>query len=452
MAAAERRRLDQRAPQTPQHHHHSMQTNMGSHMPAPPHSSAGASAAGVAAVAPQSGAGRPMIERAQTFPTPPASAHSIIGVSGADGGYPWTSQNMAGGHGHPPLSVDIGLSNARSLPSTPATTPPGTGMQSTPQYPNGQAYDGNRPTTYSAPPASHNSHYGAPSANRYGQPLQTNPYVKHEMRPPATRGPGSVSEPDRGLEVKAPDALASHGAGADGLNHGAGDEDDEADHEHEAEYGHVNHAAAAAAHAYNAPRASYGYSTGSTVGSMSSDHAHLSPELTSSPKANASGRATPRATSSQWSSTGYSTPPRPQPPSSNLYNVVSHDPLGTSANGVTTAAEAYPSQLGLAGPMQPGYGSQQQHTMSNGSGAGSNKRMREIDDDPPGRGSPRPSSRGATAGEAGGEMDGLKRRKTLGGENSLPLGGGGGAGAGGLDMDPNRGLNRTRSAIVQRRR
>ena len=67
--------------------------------------------------------------------------------------------------------------------------------------------------------------------------------------------------------------------------------------------------------------------------------------------------------------------------------------------------------------------------------------MREMEDDG-GRAS-RPSSRGTAID---GEMDGLKRRKTLR-EDSLPMV------ANGLDLDPNRGgLNRTRSAVVPRRR
>lgn len=417
---------------------------MTSQLPGPPHSSA----AGGGLVASHQNAGRPALERAHTFPTPPTSAHSIMGVGGADGGYPWNGQSLAG-HGNQPLSVDIGLSNTRSMPSTPATTPPGTGLHPAQQYANSQGFDGSRPT-YSAPPASQN-HYGNQGLNRYGQPLQPNSYVKHEMRPPATRGPGSGADTDRGVD----------GRPADGINHGAGEEEleEEAEHEHEAEYGHDSNAAAAAA--YNANRASYGYGAGSAVGSLSSEHARLSPEMNGSPNAhNASGRATPRntqAAQSQWTTTGYSTPPRSQAPSSSLYNVMGHDGMGKTANGVT-AGEAYPSQLSLGGTIQTGYGSQSHPIMN---GATSTKRMRDMDEDG-GRGS-RPSSRGTTVPNnndgSGQEVDGMKRRKTLR-EDSLPMIGAAaaaaaaaaGMGTNGLDLDGNRGLNRTRSTIVQRRR
>ncbi|ORY65984.1 uncharacterized protein BCR38DRAFT_483648 [Pseudomassariella vexata] len=57
---------------------------------------------------PQSSGGRPSLDRAHMFPTPPTSASSV----------------MSG--------MDPGLGNARSMPATPETTPPGSPLQSMP--------------------------------------------------------------------------------------------------------------------------------------------------------------------------------------------------------------------------------------------------------------------------------------------------------------------------------
>ncbi|KAK5009731.1 hypothetical protein LTR16_005402, partial [Cryomyces antarcticus] len=76
VAAAERRRAqDQqqymRTPQASQppslHHHHSMSTPGATHVSQPPHSAA-----------PHPASGRPGLDRAHTFPTPPTSASSLI--------------------------------------------------------------------------------------------------------------------------------------------------------------------------------------------------------------------------------------------------------------------------------------------------------------------------------------------------------------------------------------
>ena len=242
------------------------------------------------------------------------------------------------------------------------------------------------------------------------------------------------------------------------MGHGQGNEqfhaptgEEEADHEHETEYAHDDNAVAAAA-AYSANRAaSYSYNAGSGVGTLPSEHAHLSPEINGSPNHhNTSGRGTPRTTPSsqhQWGS-DYHTPPRAQPPSSNLYNVMSHEQYGKTATGNAGGDGGYPSQLGLTGALQTAYPSQaqsqQQHPIMNGTS--SNKRVREMDDEG-GRGS-RPASRGPGSGET--DLEGLKRRKTLR-EDSLPMVGGG-IGTNGIDPDPGRALNRTRSTVIQRRR
>ncbi|KAI9776960.1 MAG: hypothetical protein M1816_004995 [Peltula sp. TS41687] len=461
MAGAERRRIEGRAPQptqptTLQHHHTVHNPTMASHLPGPP----------------SSVVDRPGLSRAHTFPTPPTSAHSIMGMGGPDGNYPWGGQSM-NGQGGQPLSVDIGLSNARSMPSTPATTPPGNSIQTMQPYQNGggQGYDSTRPTTYSAPPPPSNQ-YVSPNMGRYGQPLQStnNQYIKHEMRPPANRSAGTGSDTDRSMEVKsAAGGLMGHGQGHEQYNPGTAEDEADQEHEHEQEYkSEYNHdanaaAAAAAAAAYGANRASYGYNTGTTVGSIGPEHAHVSPDVNGSPNHHnaSSGRATPRTTTQTsqhpWGS-GYHTPPRAQPASSNLYNVMSHDPFGkttvngTSGTGAGATEDGYHSSLGLTA-MTTGYPSQQQpaqsqtpqqHSMVNGVSS-SNKRVRELDDDA-GRGSSRPASRGA---DGSGEMEGLKRRKTLQEPSPLLTGA---VGVNGIDPESGRGLNRARSTIVQRRR
>merc|ERR1712093_638260 len=134
MAAAERRKQEQnqmrntQAPGLPslhQHHHHSMNNSIGGPLPGPQHS-----------IAPHPSVGRPGIDRAHTFPTPPTSASSVMGNMGSsDGNFNWGPQGSMGSvQGTNPLSIDTGLSNARSMPTTPATTPPGATIQSMQQY------------------------------------------------------------------------------------------------------------------------------------------------------------------------------------------------------------------------------------------------------------------------------------------------------------------------------
>ena len=429
MAAAERRRIesnqpDLRNPQPSQapslHHHHSMHTSMGSQMPGP-HSS----------IAPHPGVGRPGLDRAHTFPTPPTSA-GIMGMGGPENSY-WNGQNMSGQNSQP-LAIDTGLSNARSMPTTPATTPPGNSIQGgMQQYQGGQAYDNSR-SMYSAPPSQHGQYVSQQNIAqqnmaRFGQPMQPSQYIKSEMGPPSSRAPGSGPEGEHHSEPKNPEAIITHGQGNEQVGHGTGEE--EAEHEHDADYPHDSGAA------YNANRGPYNYNPGPAVGPLAGEHPHLSPEMTGSPShQNASGRVTPRAAAapqSQWGG-GYNTPPRAQSTSSNLYSVMSNDQRSNGTNG-TAGGENYPSQQ--IGVMQTGYPSQQAPIM-NGS---TSKRMREIDDDS-GRGS-RSGSRGPASP---GDVNDLKRRKTVR-EDSLP-----GVGSSIYDRDSARPLNRTRSAIVQRRR
>lgn len=318
-----------------------------------------------------------------------------------------------------PLSIDTGLSNTRSMPTTPASTPPGTSIQSMQQYQQGsQSYDASR-QMYSAPPSQQNV-YSQPTAGQQSIPpySQSNSYsIKNEMGPPMARVPGSEAEQH---ESKDTNGLLHHAQGQGQVGHGQGEE--EADHEHDAEYTHDNSSN------YAANRGPYTYANGPAVGSMPGEHPHLSPEMTGSPNHPASGRATPRTAAAPQpyyaqQQGGYSTPPRvAQPPSSNLYNVISSE-RGT-ANGNTTA-DVYGSQSDIGNSIPNGYAPQQ--AVMNGAATG-NKRPRDDDDDA------RPSSRGP-----GGDMDPLKRRKTVR-EGSVS----------GASYNPS--LNRAQSAITQRRR
>jgi enhanced filamentous growth protein 1 len=171
LSAMDRRRNDGRymtGPQTPQGpslHHHSMSTPIAGAPPPQPQS-----------------ANRPSLDRAHTFPTPPASASSVMGPM--QGSYePWSGSNVQGAH---PLSIDTGLSNTRSVPTTPASTPPGKPIHGTTYYPTSESYHAPRPV-YSAP-AGQQPQYQPQQQMRFGGPLQSANYPKTEMAPPTKAG------------------------------------------------------------------------------------------------------------------------------------------------------------------------------------------------------------------------------------------------------------------------
>ncbi|KAJ5151039.1 uncharacterized protein N7482_010291 [Penicillium canariense] len=260
------------APQPSSLHHHAMQTPMSSHLSQP--SSMG-------------GGPRPGLDRANTFPTP----------------------------------------RLRSMPTTPATTPPGSNMQGMPPYQGQSAYD-NKPY-YSAAPQSH-SHYAPQTPmtqsgiSSYGQSLPTMNYLKNEMAPPTGRAPGAPeTEP---ADLKSDRYAQSNGPG-------------DAVPEHEPEYLQDQGSA------YNG-RGSYTYTTNPSVGSLTGEHSQLTPEMTGSPQQNGSGRMTPR--------TSVSGPPP--------------DTRGTPANG---ASDPY----SMASTSTPVYS-----TAMNGNLGSGSKRMREEDD------------------------------------------------------------------------
>lgn len=119
---------------------------------------------------------RPVMGRALTFPTPPTSASSLI--AGQTNSYDWNhQQNMATNvQSSQPLAIDTSLSNSRSLPNTPASTPPGSTIQPMPTYQNNQY-----------PIQQGNARYGS-----------SNAFIKSEMGPPLK---STTGEPDQ-IEIK----------------------------------------------------------------------------------------------------------------------------------------------------------------------------------------------------------------------------------------------------------
>ncbi|KAF7719450.1 Cell pattern formation-associated stuA-like protein [Penicillium ucsense] len=356
-------------PTAPQHsnlHHQALQTPMSSHMPQP--SSVG-------------GGSRPGLERANTFPTPPASASSLMGVTNQNSSYEW-----GGSVPHSqPLSIDTTLSNQRSMPTTPATTPPGNNMHSMPPYQAQSGYE-SKPY-YSAAPQSHSQY--APQTpmtqsgiSSYGQSLPTmNSYLKSEMAPPTGRTGDHESSDLKNHRY-------AQGSGSDRYGQDASDESVQ---DQESEYLQDQGSS------YN-NRGAYTYTANTAGSALGGEHAQLTPEMTGSPQQNVSGRMTPRTSISgpapHWAS-GYNTPPRP-PLAPSLYNAVS-DTRGTPANG---ASDPY----SMPSTSNPVYST----TMNGSMGSGS-KRMRDDDD--------------VIRADPAGEFE-SKRRKTIT-ENPLggPLGG-----------------------------
>ncbi|EEH49188.2 uncharacterized protein PADG_05267 [Paracoccidioides brasiliensis Pb18] len=324
---------------SPLHHHHSMHAPLTSHLSQPPHS-----------IGSHSGSARPGLDRSHTFPTPPTSASSLIGIGNHGGSYEWPAQSMGSSvQSSQALSIDTGLTNARSIPTTPATTPPGANLQSMQSYHQGQpSYDSSK-SYYSTTPtsqaqyASHHALTQQSNMSRYGQSISANPYIKHSMGPPSGRTE-VTSEPIPN-ETRADQYSHSQGNGQ--VSHGPGE--GEADHDNESDYINDNNTA------YSANRGSYTYTTNPSATSLSGEHPHLSPELTDSTshQNGSDSRITSRTSSQSHWQQGYHTPPRPAPPSSNLYNVMS-DTRGAATNGTTgdsystssNGPSAYPSLNG----------------------------------------------------------------------------------------------------------
>lgn len=310
--------------------------------------------------------GRPPMERSHSLiPSPPASATVMNDMNGPNG-FQWSQQGMTNGQGSNGITIDTSLTNnGRSMPNTPATTPPGAAIQpmSYPQV--SQSYDNSRQMYQTSAPQP--SAYPPPHTAAQERPMyaHSNSYVKSEMAPPSNRS----GVPNGEVDVKPTNGILHAGQGE--TTNGV---EDEAEHEHDGEYTHDSGA-------YDATRGPYNYSA-PPVSSLQNDHSHLSPELTGSPHQVGSGRATPRtaaAPSSYYSGQGYNTtPPRVGQTSSNLYNVMSHE--RGSTNGSTTN-DVYGAQGDLGAPLQNGYPSSGQLNGVPSNGVPSMKRGRDDDDD-----------------------------------------------------------------------
>lgn len=233
-------------------------------------------------VAPNAPAGRPAYDRAQTFPTPPTSATSMIGQGNSGSSYEWGGASAA---------IDNGINHARSMPTTPATTPPEHSLQHMQQYQSSQPFDSSRQGySVSTTQQFHGKDMAHQSIVHYRQTMHPHGYVKGEMAPPS-----------RDLK--------------------------EEDCENKEDYAQPGN--------YNGER---GYNYNSHPSTVQVDHSYHSPDIKNSPTHNpGSGRATPRTTvatpQNQWQA-GYSTPQRNQAlPSSNLSYVIS-DTRNNGTNGI----------------------------------------------------------------------------------------------------------------------
>lgn len=287
-----RRRMDstdsgrppQSAPAPPLHHHHSMQASVGGQVPSTPHSMTTSSAGP-----------RPGLDRAHTFPTPPTSASSVNLLGSTNGSYEWNQQNMTNGvHSSQPLAIDTarGMNNTQSMPTTPATTPPGQTVPQMQPYSGTQPYD-SKHGYYATTPSSQTG-YAQQNGARYDN-------FKSDMGPPTAPNTGNTdaSQADHKADFTAPHA---------------GPETTE---QHENGYITTNGA-------YGSSRPEYSYNG-------PQGHQQLSPEMTSSPHQTGSGRGTPRTMPSGQSQWGgeYRTPPHSNPNS--MYNTAGGDSRSSNA-------------------------------------------------------------------------------------------------------------------------
>ncbi|KOS20231.1 Cell pattern formation-associated protein stuA [Escovopsis weberi] len=333
----------------------------------------------------QANTSRPSIDRSLTFPTPPASASSVMGGMGSSEGFNWQGQGMNGAQATNSMGMDNGLGGARSMPNTPATTPPGSSLQSLPYSSGAQGYDSQR-QMYNAPPTQQSPYQTSTPAGQDRMYAQPNGYPKTEMAPPASRSSATLSSSEQ------QDSKPQNGILASGSPNQNRPAEDDGDQEHEQEYTHDSSN-------YDHSRAAYNYST-QGVGSMASD-SNVSPDMAGSQAhPPASGRATPRTAALPQpyyqTHAGYNTPPRTQQSSSNLYNVMMNDrapPNGAANSDVYSSSD-------MTSPMTNGYTTQT--TVMNGSTTGI-KRGRDDDDD-----LSRPVNDDPTMGNHE-----LKRRKTM---------------------------------------
>lgn len=304
---------------------------------------------------------RPPLDRAHTFPTP-TSTSSVLGLSNQPNGYEWNNQSISSGvQPSQPLSIDTGLSSARSLPATPATTPPGNNLQLQ-SYQSQSGYDAK--TYYSAAPVTQSQYaqqtsLAQTSMGSYGTSVAQNSYIKGEMGLPAVRSSADTEH----AEVK--NERYSNGQSENAGDHNSG-------YIHESNSGYSNNSNSSH-NDHN--RNSYTYNSNSGgEHALSGSHSH----------ANGNDQMTPRTatTSSSQPWQGYSDPAHRASASSSLYNV---SDARSAPNG-----DSYGSAPAYAPSSTAGYPSS----------VGSTKRLREEDD------------RGSRSDPRDLDYD-AKRRKTL---------------------------------------
>ncbi|KAJ6261107.1 Cell pattern formation-associated protein [Drechslerella dactyloides] len=339
---------------------------------------------------------RPSLERSITFPTPPSSASSIM-MPNADSQF-WPPSNIV--PANQPLALDTAtMASSRSMPATPATTPPG-GNQL-------QSYSSSSAGTYgdayrNVPSQSNMGRY--PGVGQQPQYLP-NGRAATDMGPPQTARPGqanpssrpSSSQNDGRIPNLGESSSLGHHHGGNSAEHG----EEEADHEEE--YTHDSNL-----QGYNASRSSYYPS--STI--LPSEHsAHHSPEInggTDVPRStyDASNVAVPRTvdtpgaraapdTAGHWNSgSTYTTSPH-------LTRYDSYASNGDRTSDSQSNSGSYGVQSGIVS-LPTTYGEQAPSMTSSLAGT---KRGREDDDGPS-----RPSSRAGDSTDPDGM--GIKRRKT----------------------------------------
>jgi protein SOK2 len=204
---------------------------------------------------------RPGMDRASTFPTPPTSASSVaLNPQGSPYEYSMPSQSQQ-------LSIDTTISNQRSVPNTPASTPPGKATHGSAVYSNSQSYDPARPVYSNATPSGQYQRQV-----QFGGPLQPPPSYKSEY------------SPHHRNQDNNPLTFIS----------------EEEEHDHQEYHSSNGYVPSQSAYSYNPNSASAGQP---------------------SPQQNGSGRVTPRTSTSQIYQ--YPTPQRSNTaPASNVYNVM----------------------------------------------------------------------------------------------------------------------------------
>ena len=256
-------------------------------------------------------------------------------VASQANGRPETSQNVP---------IDNGMNNTRSMPTTPATTPPGSNLQGMPPYQNQPSYDSSK-SYYSAAPSTQGQYasQALPAHSlTYGQPI---------MKDLGSGRPSLGSVEQEHDEVKV-DRYNQPNGQVNGT-------EEENGQQQEPEYVQDNVAGS------YANRNSYTYTTNPSVSSLAGDH-----QLGGSPShQNGNDRMTPRTAGAnpppQWSQ-GYNTPPRVVPAGS-ISNIVS-DTRGAPTGDSYAPSNAYASNYS-------GYSS------VNGPSMGSTKRMRDDEED-----------------------------------------------------------------------